>query len=143
MALKGAWRWTTAAMLSNKCLHKFPLARSGLVSSVFRRGLLTQLHEPALDAPALERPCTLILSEDEGFYDASWFPTFSESLVSQFGMSHAQFSLSPSSTNMDAALQELSRDVSPLPQVVLVTRGPWMSWMAQFYLESLSFAENG
>ena len=56
-------------------------------------------------------------------------------------MSYRKFSLSDNTANFDTALQEMKNDLSlEGPNMVLVTRGPWMSWMASFYLESLPLA---
>jgi hypothetical protein len=39
--------------------------------------------------------------------------------------------------NVDDALDQLLRDFADVPDAVLVARGPWMSWLSQFFLESL------
>lgn len=117
-----------------------------------RRTLMTAIVEPSLGASNVpELPLTLILSEDKGFYgdddsSKSWHQDFQSILPSQYGMSYGQFSMSPTITSLDQAMQELKSDlVSKLntfspSDVVLVTRGPWISWMAQFYLEDLPLA---
>lgn len=38
---------------------------------------------------------------------------------------------------VDDALNQLMQDLSGNPDSVLVARGPWMSWLSQFFLESL------
>ena len=118
-----------------------------------QRHFLTAINEPS---PATrEHPCTLILAEDQDFYETSWQPLLTEILTPQ-GISSACLTLSSSlsstdssnnintNTNsgslMDQALTEMASDLTSIPQVVLVARGPWMSWMAQLYLESLAVA---
>lgn len=56
----------------------------------------------------------------------------------------AMWSLSPSSCrtsnlSLDDALGEMKSDFSSstIAQPILVARGPWVGWLAQFYLESL------
>ena len=94
-----------------------------------------------------ERPCPVILAEDSLYSDQSWTPVCEERFPNVHGMPYQQFSWSSTDTtiDMDAALSELSRDlstssISSSPQTVLIARGPWMSWMALFYLESLPLA---
>jgi hypothetical protein len=119
--------------------------------STQRRTLMTKIVEPPSDSTIPELPLTLILSEDNGFYETSWHQDFQSALPSQYGMSYGQFSMSPktttttttTTTSLDQAMQELKSDLimfSSPSNVVLVTRGPWMSWMAQFYLEDLPLA---
>jgi hypothetical protein len=114
-----------------------------------RRTLMTSIIEPPAGSTIPELPLTLILTEDQGFYgDAddkktSWHHDFQSTLPSQYGMSYGQFSMSPTTASLDQAMQELKSDLvtfSSPSNVVLVTRGPWMSWMAQFYLEDLPLA---
>jgi hypothetical protein len=76
------------------------------------------------------------LAEDEGFYSQSW-NTWRSTLVDEHGFSFAHLSIT--ADDFDAALRELSNDLSHLiaPHTVLLSRGPMISWLAQFYLESL------
>jgi hypothetical protein len=114
---------------------------SRMRTSTTRRSLLTSVLEPPLNSSVPERPCTVILAQDEYFYkSASWDGHFSQKLTQDYGLSYAQWQLSTAHTDFDSALQEMSRDLSSIPSQVLVARGPWVSWMAQFYLESLSLA---
>ncbi|GAX10679.1 hypothetical protein FisN_14Lh190 [Fistulifera solaris] len=104
---------------------------------LIRRNLLTLMEEPALTSLVPERPCTIVLAEDEGFNSQSW-NTWRPSLVQEHGFSFAQCSIT-ANDDFDAALRELSNDLSHgiAPHVVLLSRGPMISWLAQFYLESL------
>ena len=100
------------------------------------RSLMTAAVEPPPDVS--ESPISLVLAEDEGFYASSWHDTFLDTVPQKHGIPYSQFSLSPDTVNFDAALQEMKSDLSKEgSSSVLVTRGPWMSWMASFYLESL------
>jgi len=115
------------------------------------RGLLTHILEPPVTAlggqrhdemAVIERPYTVILAQDDGFYRDDWHDLFSQSLVNEHGLSYARFSISQSSSelSLDAILQEMGRDLAPIPAPIWISRGPVMSWMAQFYLESLPLA---
>lgn len=105
-----------------------------------RRSFMT----PAIEPPpnVAESPTSLVLAEDEGFYPKSWHEAFSVQVPETHGMAYARFSLTHDTvSNFDTALQELKNDLSAQgANTVLVTRGPWMSWMASFYLESLPLA---
>lgn len=110
--------------------HSSTLSRS--VQSCFpliRRSLLTQIEEPALDSLVPERPCTVVLAEEEGFYTNSW-NSWSTSFVQEHGFSFAQYQCVACS-DLDSALQELSNDISSLiaPNCVLISRGPMMSFV--------------
>lgn len=120
------------------------------------RSYLTQVNEVPLGSSGgvLERPCTLILAEDAGVIhgagvrassaSGSWHDTYCHTVPNDYGIPYAQWSISEQNDQMlysfDAALTEMKKDLggsNNLQQPVLVARGPWMSWMAQFYLESL------
>ena len=104
-----------------------------------RRSLMTSVVEPPPSVP--ESPTSLVLAEDAGFYPSSWHEPFQAQLPEHHGVSYSRFSLSEDTANFDAALQEMQNDLSNgAANTVLVTRGPWMSWMASFYLESLPLA---
>uniref|UniRef100_A0A7S3L4Q7 Uncharacterized protein n=1 Tax=Amphora coffeiformis TaxID=265554 RepID=A0A7S3L4Q7_9STRA len=104
-----------------------------------RRSLMTPTIEPPPNVT--ESPLSMILAEDEGFYSSSWHDTFAAQVPEQHGMGYRMFSLAADTANFDAALQEMKNEISlEGPNSVLVTRGPWMSWMASFYLESLPLA---
>jgi hypothetical protein len=124
--------------------------------TVYRRFLLTEpIREPSplRSMNVAERPCTVILSEDVGVLDGvwtkrkqdSWHSVFSTSIPECHGMSYAcrRAVVSDSTNNnnnssaLDAALTELKTDLDSIQLPVLIARGPWNCWMAQFYLESL------
>mmetsp|Transcript_15468 Transcript_15468/g.42755 ORF Transcript_15468/g.42755 Transcript_15468/m.42755 type:complete len:259 (-) Transcript_15468:34-810(-) len=90
---------------------------------------------PECEAP--ERPVTLILAEDAGVYKNSWHPTMEQALPQQNGIPYSNFHLSATAQTFDDALREMKKDVGSVMDAVLVTRGPFASWMAQFYLEDL------
>jgi hypothetical protein len=105
-----------------------------------RRQLLSQTAETPIGSSVTERPCTVVLAEDVAgsFYKESWHAAAVVSIPQDHGMTYHKWSLSPSVTTMDEALSEMKRDLAVVQHdAVLVARGPWMSWMAQFYLESL------
>lgn len=115
------------------------------------RTLLTATTEPPLHNTVPERPCIVVLAEDIGVLHSnnsaaspSWHSSFRERIPTQYGMSYASWSLAdppPSHpVSFDAALTELKEDLGPVlaqQNTILVARGPWISWMAQYYLESL------
>ena len=106
-----------------------------------RRSMLTHIEEPALNNLVPERPCTIVLAEEEeGFYSNSW-NSWRTNLVQEHGFSFAQLQLVTAS-DFDSALRELSSDLSSLnaSNCVFISRGPILSWLAQFYLESLPLA---
>lgn len=113
------------------------------------RTLLTDAVEPPVDVT--ERPCTLILAEDGNYgvldpagksSDRSWGQVFNQQFPVQYGIPVAQWSLSTSCSSFDDALREMKADLesSRIAQPIVVARGPWVSWLAQFYLESLPLA---
>jgi len=108
-----------------------------------RRSLLTVAIEPP--PQATERPCTLILAQDTNLNvlysrKSDWSDTFAQKFPTEYGMPTASWSLSPSVVSFDDAVSEMKRDLSNCMQPILVARGPWVSWMAQFYLESMPLA---
>jgi hypothetical protein len=105
--------------------------------------------------PEVEKhPFTLVLAEDEAIIEGllskkepqeryrlnySWFDHFSKE-VPKMGTSFSRFELKKSTTNIEhnsfgGAVNELIEDIVSIPQPVLVARGPFMSWIAQFYLQ--------
>lgn len=127
-------------------------------TSVYRRSLLTlPITTPPLESSIPEKIYTIILTEDRGLYPASWHEQLSTKLPTEHGISYTNFSLTTETdTESDADAtassvslfhqglqemkQELSADNLRTTGGILVARGPWMCWMAQFYLESLSLA---
>ncbi|KAL7566456.1 hypothetical protein ACA910_000934 [Epithemia clementina (nom. ined.)] len=118
-----------------------------------RRHLLSVVSEVPLDSLQPERPISCILAEDQGLYDnhtmilpsscssssSSWESTFTRTFPKEYGMQCCSFQIDQSLTSFDSALQELETDASNFVDAVFIARGPWMSWMAQFHLESLPF----
>lgn len=110
------------------------------------RSYLTSVVDPPVGV--LERPCTLILAEDVGVIQGgvlsaaadSWHDIFNTIIPKDNGIAYARWSLSEQAQSFDAALDEMKSDLERVQQPVLIARGPWMSWMAQFYLESLPLA---
>jgi len=110
-----------------------------------QRTLLTEAVEPP--PCATERPCTIILAQDSNLgvlsptqTVSSWSESFTQKFPVDNGMPVTQWSPSPDTpSTFEDALDELKTDLacSSITQPILVARGPWISWMAQFYLESL------
>ena len=101
------------------------------------RGVLSTILEPP--PVQYERPCTIVVAEDSGIYEESLSQGLRH-VTDQFGMSATQYTLPSSCASLEYALQDMSRDLSNIQGAVLVARGPWISWQAQFYLESLPLA---
>ena len=114
-----------------------PLTHDPLYFS--KRNLFSEVSEVPFDSLQPERPISIILAEDVGLYDRSWHSSFAERLPKEYGIQSCRFRMDESLTSFDLGLQELQQDVSSFIDAVFVARGPWMSWMAQFYLESLPF----
>jgi hypothetical protein len=104
-----------------------------------QRTLLTQAVEPCPSSDVPERPCTVILAEHPDLYGGnSWHPVFQGRFPADFGVTYRHWSMDPSrALTVDDALNQLMNDLSTIPDAVLVARGPWMSWLSQFFLESL------
>lgn len=100
------------------------------------RTLLSSTIEPPLDLSVVERPCTVVLAEDP-IYSASWQSIFQQQLPSQ-GLSFRTWSLDNNVSDMDGALSLMKTELSTMSDAILVARGPWTCWLAQFYLESLA-----
>jgi hypothetical protein len=105
------------------------------------RTLMTPVQEPPINSTVPESTVSIVLTEDAGFYQSTWHDGFSPALPEKHGVSYSRFSLSQDKPDFDSALREMKDDLSTCSaNTVLVTRGPWMSWMASFYLESLPLA---
>jgi hypothetical protein len=119
----------------------------GRPSTLLRRNLLhlrtlmTPVQQPPVNSTVPESTVSIILTEDAGFYESSWHDGFKAALPEK-GVPYSKFSLSDDKPgDFDSALREMKDDLSTdATNTVLVTRGPWMSWMASFYLESLPLA---
>jgi hypothetical protein len=99
---------------------------------------VTQSIEPPIESLVPEKPCTLVLLEDQGLYDSSWNSWLSRSLPDEHGLHYCYQAITLSS--LETALSEITTDLATMPSVVLLSRGPVVSWVAQYYLESLSLA---
>jgi hypothetical protein len=131
-----------------------PLRRRLIVpraTSVYRRSLLTlPITTPPLDSTVPENIYTIILTEDGGLYPESWHEQCSTKLPIEHGISYTNFSLTTdtesdsNSSLFHQGLQEMKQELSTehlgTTGGILVARGPWMSWLAQFHLESMSLA---
>ena len=123
-------------------------------TSVYRRSMLTlPITTPPLNSSVPEKIYTIILTEDGGLYPESWHEQCSTKLPIEHGISYTNFSLTTDTeSEPDASsvslfhqgLQEMKKELSAenlgTTGGILVARGPWMCWMAQFHLESMPFA---
>jgi hypothetical protein len=127
----------TPLLAFQKILRTGPQRIHSLVWS--RRTLLTQAVEPCPSSGIPERPCTVILAEHTDMYGGnSWHSVFQRRFPADFGVTYRHWSADPARTlTVDDALNQLMQDLSGIPDAVLVARGPWMSWLSQFFLESL------
>ena len=101
-----------------------------------------------------ERPCTIALVQDNGFYDKESTKQWQDALrrvgPTQLGMTVANFEWNdlrkPTAEDdrniLEQGLEALQMDMAQLmsPHVVLIARGPLVSWVSQLYLESFSVA---
>jgi hypothetical protein len=105
---------------------------------IWNRSIVTESIEPPIASVVPEKPCTLVLLEDQGLYQSSWNSWLSRSLPNEHGLHYCYQTITLSS--LEAALSEITTDLATMPSVVLLARGPVVSWVAQYYLESLSLA---
>lgn len=130
--------WTRGARQIQSCIQRPKF----ITNSTCRRTILTPTVEPPVNV--VERPFALVLSEDPGFYpqNSSWRKCFQQEFPQRHGISYATHQFSGMVNSFDAAVSELKMDLASgdQPPPVLVARGPWISWVAQFYLESLPLA---
>lgn len=85
-----------------------------------------------------ERPCEVVLAQDDSLYQTCWKESFSEILPHERGLHFC--SVSVDCKSLQEGLDMLELDFSALPNVVLIARGPLVSLVAQYYLESLPLA---
>lgn len=125
---------------------------------------LSPIVEPPLDSSVTERPCTVVLMEDESLYANSWRNDFQTILPRDYGISFTSLcknerpdtaaattttkSPSPSSSlsdsghptttrrNFSMRLDVMKEMLPPIRDAILVCRGPLSSLCAQYYLES-------
>lgn len=95
-----------------------------------------------------ERPYNVVLAEDIGLFDdgpeqtkSSWAPMLSRQLPNVHGIAFRTWRPSPETPATLGETQfELEKDLGEIPKLVLVARGPILSWITTFYLESMSAA---
>jgi hypothetical protein len=112
------------------------------------RTIVTLLEEPPIDSNIPERPLTVVLVQDNPLYGTvsttQWRDQLRITATQEFGMSFASLDLGiPNSTDdMYGGLEELQNDLSQLmaPQVLIMARGPLVSWWSQLHLEDFSLA---
>ena len=103
------------------------------------RTVVTESIEPPISVSSIpERPCTVVLTQDDSLYENSWRETFSQVLPHKRGLHYCNLSLDARS--LDKGLDQLKQDLASMTNVVLVARGPVASLIAQYYLESLPLA---
>jgi hypothetical protein len=99
---------------------------------------MTESIEPPLTSRVPEKPCSLVLVEDQGLYNASWSPILRDTLPNKHGLHFFNQQITLSS--LEDSLAEMTRDLEGIPSVVLLARGPAVSWVVQYYLEDLPLA---
>jgi hypothetical protein len=97
---------------------------------------LVSTVDPPLYSDILERPCTVLLVEDRNIYQTSWREAFQEKIPKEYGMSFGYLELSTAPKSVDEGLKEMNTELPAFHDAVLVARGPFVSWYAQFFLES-------
>jgi hypothetical protein len=100
-----------------------------------RRSIITDSIEPPLVSKIPEKPCTFVLVEDHGLYEESWMPRLRDCFPSDHGIHFCHQSLHH--PTLKEALNEMKHDFASFPATVLMARGPTVSLLAQYYLESL------
>ena len=104
------------------------------------RNIVTFQAEPPLESSVPERPCSVALVQDRGFYgeisSQLWEDQLLQLVPNAFGMSFASLEIAA----QEELQQDLSNTVTMNPLVVLIARGPLVSWWAQLYLESYPLA---
>lgn len=111
---------------------------------------MSEIIEPPLDSPVMERPCTLVLMEDENeiqfLLDTktssshSWLKAFQIQVPQNYGMSFALLATSSKklrlALDLDNRFEAMKVFLPSIHDAVLVARGPVASLCAQYYLES-------
>lgn len=102
-----------------------------------RRTILSKSVEPPPASEVSERPCEVVLAQDP-LYDTCWQEPFAKILPHECGLHFCSVSLD--CKNLQDGLDMLEQDLATLPNVVMIARGPLVSLIAQYYLESLPLA---
>lgn len=105
---------------------------------VGKRTIVTESIEPPPGSTIPERPCEVVLIQDP-FYQTCWQGAFSQVLPNERGLHFCNISMDDC-LSLAEGLSELQQDLSGLPNPVLIARGPLVSLVAQYYLESLPLA---
>ena len=101
------------------------------------RSLMTLTVDVPLDSDIRERPCMVVSADDRSFYDgASWQRTFRRRFPENYGIQFRCMELRKF-TSLTAGLDEMKEDLASEMNVVLISKGPLISWLALYYLESL------
>lgn len=108
-----------------------------VVEQRIARNIVTESHEPPISSDIPEKPCSLVYVQDESttLYERSWSGAMSDRLPLECGIHVCRQSLPMNS--LEEALAEMRDDLAVMPAVVLMTRGPLVSMVAQYYLESV------
>lgn len=124
------------------CSRRFPLFQISALSRCQKRSLLTEIIEPSDGGNDTEYEGLLILAEDEqkqGYYikyeeEESWHHAFADAIPNQYGIPYSKLTFQHQKSAR-GAIYELKRDIEPFEKPILVTRGSWTSFMAQYYLQ--------
>jgi hypothetical protein len=109
------------------------------------RTLITEVVEPDVyDPSSLEEHerCTIILAEDGPYEkvvmehepEISWKSAFSDNLPNVYGFPYAELELD---NEQDATkdMYEVKEDLANIERPILICKGSWMSFVAQYYLQ--------
>lgn len=107
-------------------------------SGCIRRRIMTVSVEPPPASTVPERPCEVVLAQDSSLYPSCWQEPFSQILPQECGIHFCSVSID--SGSLQGGLDILRQDLATLSNVVLVARGPLVSLLGQYYLESLPLA---
>jgi hypothetical protein len=80
----------------------------------------------------------VVLAEDLSLYAKSWHDEFLEELPQHRGLEYGYLGIK--GITLGERLDHFTRELASIPSVVLVSRGPLVSWTALYYLESLPLA---
>jgi len=107
------------------------------------------VEEPPLDSDIPERPCSVAYVQDDIYthFDRKWADELCQTFPNRLGMTFAQFQwqlvkIDKGESVVDQGLEALQMDTAELlnPHIILIARGPLVSWIAQLYLESFHLA---
>ena len=98
---------------------------------------MTDSIEPPLTSKVPERPCEVVLAQDPT-YETCWQQSFARVLPQERGIHYCSVVID--NKNLQEGLDMLEQDLAALPNVVLIARGPLVSLVAQYYLESFPLA---